>query len=91
MPHMENLILNPICPHTLSSRPVILSGSDRITMTVGSSHAHAVLSIDAQEDIALQPGDRVLVRQAPHALTLVLSGQRSFFQVMREKLGWVDR
>lgn len=90
MPQLESLILNPICPHTLSSRPVILSASDEVRICVAGSGACPHLSIDVQEGTGLIPGDQVRIRKAPRAFLLVMSKKRSFFQVMREKLGWVD-
>lgn len=88
LPDMDNLIINPICPHSLSSRPLLVSGDDLITVNIEENETRAELSIDVQEGIPLVPGDRILLRRAPCRLRLVKSSSRSFFQVLRGKLGW---
>jgi len=90
MPQLDNLILNPICPHSLASRPFILSGTDRVSVRVCGHDICPHLSIDVQEGLELKLDDLVHVRRAPSFLNLVQSGERTFFQVLREKLRWVD-
>ena len=90
MPRLDNLILNPICPHSLASRPFILSGTDSVTIRVCGHDICPNLSIDVQEGFELEQDDLVHVRRASSFLNLVQSGERSFFQVLREKLRWVD-
>lgn len=91
MPTLDNLILNPICPHSLASRPFILSGTNLARVVVRGHDVHPVLSVDVQLGMELQLGDEVLISRAQHRLSLVRSQERTFFQVLREKLGWIDQ
>lgn len=88
LPDMDNLIINPICPHSLSSRPLLVSGQDKITVSIEENETGAELSIDVQEGMALVPGDVVRISAAPKRLHLVKSSRRNFYQVLRGKLGW---
>ena len=90
MPTLDNLILNPICPHSLASRPFILSGRDSVAIRVCGHDIRPHLSVDVQEGFELEENDVVHVKRAPGLLNLVQSGERTFFQVLREKLRWVD-
>jgi len=90
MPKLSNLIIAPICAHSLASRPFILSEEDTVTVVIKGDDISPVLSIDVQVGMDLNPGDHVIIRKAEKKLHLVQSKQRTFFQILREKLGWVD-
>jgi NAD+ kinase len=86
-PTLHHLILLPICSHTLSNRPIILP--ETVTVAVTLEEAQDVyLTLDGQVGQAMEPGDRVEIRQAPYYLKLVKSPYRSHFEVLRTKLGW---
>lgn len=91
LPKLENFIINPICPHSLASRPFILSKDDVVEISFSGSDIFPILTIDVQVGMELNPGDRVIIKKAPYLTKLLLSSKRTFFQVLRDKLGWVDK
>jgi NAD+ kinase len=87
-PTLRHIILIPICPFTLSNRPIILPDTVTVTVTFEEEVQDAYLTLDGQEGQALQREDRVEMRVAPQNLKLILSPHRSYFEILRTKLGW---
>jgi len=87
-PTLRHIILLPICPFTLSNRPIILPDSVTVGVTFEEAVKDAYLTIDGQVGQALQPEDRVEVSVAPQNLKLILPHHRSYFEILRTKLGW---
>jgi len=87
-PTLRHIILIPICPFTLSNRPIILPDTVTVAVTFAEKVQDAYLSIDGQVGQALQEDDRVEMSVASHNLKLILSPHRSYFEILRTKLGW---
>lgn len=88
-PEMEALIINPICPFTLSNRPVLLPARETVMIGVEEEQRSGVLlTVDGQVTEPLEPGDRVFIRQAPYAALLIGSGREDFYRALRSKLNW---
>lgn len=87
-PTVDVLTLSPICPHTLTHRPIVLPDTAVVQVVVRSLDNDAMLSFDGQESIALENGDVVEVRKAAAGVPLVQCPGRSFFEVLRSKLHW---
>jgi NAD+ kinase len=87
-PTLRHIILIPICPFTLSNRPIILPDTVTVAVTFEEAVQDAYLTIDGQEGQALQREDRVELSAAPQNLKLILSPRRSYFEILRTKLGW---
>jgi NAD+ kinase len=81
-------VLTPICPHTLTYRPVVDSADKIYTIHLGPRAENAALIIDGQQSLMLTSGQRVIIRKAPVSFGLVKVPQRGFFQTLREKLRW---
>lgn len=81
-------VLTPICPHTLTYRPVVDSADKVYTIHLGQRSADAIVIIDGQESLMAVPGQRVTIRRAPVSFGLVKMPDRSFFQTLRDKLRW---
>jgi NAD+ kinase len=81
-------VLTPICPHTLTYRPVVDAADKVYTIQLGSRTESAVVIIDGQESLVLQAGQRVVIRRAPVSFGLVKMPDRGFFQTLRDKLRW---
>jgi NAD+ kinase len=91
-PEMEAFILNPICPFTLASRPMVVPDSEELVVEVEERQRTAVaLQVDGQEMYRLQPGDRVLFRKSARSTLIILSDQRNFYQVLASKLNWAGQ
>jgi NAD+ kinase len=87
-PTLSHILLLPICSHTLSNRPIILPETVTVAVTLDEKAQDVYLTLDGQVGRALEPGDRVEIRQAPYHLKLVKSPHRTHFEVLRTKLGW---
>jgi NAD+ kinase len=85
-PDLEAMILTPICPHTLYSRPVVVSPYQEVTVTLCTSQAEVMLTVDGQHGFRLQKQDQIKVKKAEIATHLIRFPGRSFFDVLREKL-----
>lgn len=87
-PEIDAFVVSPICPHTLTNRPLVISGESKVKMEIGSGSVGAGLTVDGQVYEELQPGDIVKVERSNNRLQLVDTEIRSFYTVLREKLSW---
>ncbi len=88
-PELDAMILNPICPFTLSNRPLVLPGSERLTVLVDEEKRAAVmLTVDGQETCDLQAGDIVTFTHAAWRALIYSPERIGFYEVLRDKLSW---
>jgi len=88
-PSLPALALVPICPHTLSNRPIVVSADSVVQIiVVGLLPGHAHVTLDGQINYTLQDGDRIYVRRGEHSVQLLHPLERNHYDVLREKLGW---
>jgi NAD+ kinase len=87
-PTVECFCLTPICPHTLTNRPVIVPDSSVLELTLISRNDGVWLTIDGQVGQPLEPGDRVVCRRSKRTVRLVAPPNKHFFDVLRDKLNW---
>jgi NAD+ kinase len=89
-PGQSSLAITPICPHTLTHRPLVVPASSRIEIQVGGDSRSILLTVDGQWGYPLAPGDRVELLRAEAPLLLYQS-EKSYFEILREKLSWGTR
>ncbi len=87
-PTLRALIATPICPHILSMRPIVFPITETLTVGFAPPEAHVRLVADGQESIELRPGETVQIRRAPGAIQFLLVSNRTFYDVLRNKLKW---
>ncbi len=88
-PCLNAIVLVPICPHTMSNRPIVVDGNNVIEIVVrGSGHAHAQVTCDGQINFGLVSGDRVRIRKAEHKVRLIHPVDHDHFHILRAKLHW---
>ena len=88
-PEMEAMILNPICPFTLSHRPIVLPPDEVVRIHVEPNQRTSVMmTVDGQSELTLEQGDVISVRKAAHSAFIIRSDRRSFYEVLRRKLNW---
>lgn len=87
-PATRALVVTPICPHTLSWRPLVVPDASRIRVTVAGSHGELLLSVDGQVGRALKQGDRVEITRSAQDVQLIQLPGHSYFAVLRQKLHW---
>lgn len=86
-PTLDAFIIAPICPHTLTNRPVVIPDRDSVEICLRFG-ADVMLTLDGQVGIPMQPQDCIRVRRAESPLRLVLPFGNTFFRLLREKLRW---
>ena len=91
LPGAEAMVLNPICPHSLTQRPLVVPMSSEIEILVHSPGEPAILTVDGQEGVELEDGDRVTFRRSPHSVEIVTSPFRNRYEILRAKLRWGQR
>ena len=88
LPEIDAFLITPICPHTLTQRPVVLPRTSRVEMRVLPREGIGHLHVDGRASCPLEHGDRVLVSCSEHPARFVISPLRSRFDVLRAKLHW---
>jgi NAD+ kinase len=91
LPSVAAWAITPICPHTLTNRPVIVPDTSVIQIRVLASDHATYLTIDGQIGELLRESDRVVCRRSKHSISLVRPPNLLFFDVLREKLKWGGR
>jgi len=89
-PTMDAVVLTPIAPHTLSNRPIVLPGGQRIDVTLRGDQ-EVMLTMDGQVGVPLRERDTVEVGKARARIRLMRFDQKDFFSVLRTKLKWGER
>ena len=87
-PDLNTFIIVPICPHTLTNRPLVVSGDVKIEMEVLSQLGSTGLTVDGQVFTELESGDKVKIERAAIEIQMIDTGARTFYGVLREKLNW---
>ena len=90
-PAVQSLILTPICPHTLTHRPLIVPGNVEIEVTLTSKDDGAMATLDGQVGVAITQGDTVVIQTSEHRTRLIRFPESNYYDVLREKLKWGDR
>jgi NAD+ kinase len=89
-PVMDAVLLTPVCSHTLTNRPIVVPGRDRIEVTLRGAQ-QVMLTLDGQVGIELEENDTVEIRQGSPRIRLVRFPHKDFFSVLRTKLKWGER
>lgn len=87
-PDMSAILLTPICPHTLSNRPVVVPGESVVELVFKRAGEGLMLTIDGQQGIELLHDDRITLRRSQTTFNLARPRNRNYFEVLRTKLKW---
>jgi NAD+ kinase len=87
-PGLEAMVIVPICPHSLTHRPIVLRPDCEVVLAPGGLQKEAVCVVDGQQQVRLGAGDRVVVRRAASSFLLVQRGRRETFATLSQKLHW---
>lgn len=91
-PNLDAVVIVPMFPHTLTSRPLMVPGDSHIEVIVGTTDStNPQVSCDSQVDIPVEMDDRVQIRKYPHQLELLYPVEHSFYESCRSKLDWASR
>jgi NAD+ kinase len=87
-PAVESILITPICPHTLSDRPIVVPDVSEIELLIEENSDSVFLTLDGQTGVPLQAGDRVKITRAVERLKLIHPPTKSYYQILRSKLKW---
>jgi NAD+ kinase len=87
-PSLQSIIITPICPHTMTNRPIIVPNEATITVTLCSADQEVFLTLDGQVGFKMELRDRVEVKKGEGFVRLIKSPSRGYFEVLRQKLMW---
>lgn len=88
-PSIENVyIINPVCPHMLGIRPMIVSTSKTLRARVIANFENLLLTIDGQVAIQIEGNDEILFRESKRKIHLVTHPGKNYYDILRQKLGW---
>jgi NAD+ kinase len=90
-PTLGAIVLSPICPHTLTNRPIVVPSNAAIRVTLRSFGDTVFFSPDGQQGVRLNNGDRVEARDYGMPVSLIKLPSRSYYEILREKLKWGER
>jgi NAD+ kinase len=90
MPAVTSFVVTPVCPHSLTHRPLVVTDKAQIELRVETGVEEAFLSIDGQVGVPVKQGDRIICQRAEHTVKL-MRVRRTFFDVLRNKLKWGQR
>ncbi len=90
-PTLSGIVLTPICPHTLTNRPIMLPDDCIVEVTLRSASEDVFLTLDGQVGFSLRNNDTVEVKKSGFKTRLLIPGERDYFQILRTKLKWGER
>ncbi len=90
-PTLRALVLTPICPHTLTLRPLVIPDAAKVEIVQGLTNENAYLTLDGQVGFTLRHRDVIRVVRSDHTITLLKAPGKDYFQILRTKLKWGER
>ncbi len=87
-PSMNAVVITPICPFTLTNRPIVVPDDAEIVLRLASNSGEVLLTLDGQVGYELETGDLVKIRKSETTFNLVSPPNRNYFDVLRNKLKW---
>lgn len=87
-PSVEAFIITPICPHTLTDRPVVVRDYTRVEVRLTTNAEDVYLTLDGQKGIPMKEGDLIRVTRSSLFLHLIQPPKKSYFDILRNKLKW---
>ncbi len=90
IPTSDNIVITPICPHSLSARSVVIDGSSVVKLYVKHTEPMAQVVVDGQEYLEISENAEIIVRKSAYYAKVVKNPDISFFKILRKKLKWAD-
>lgn len=87
-PQLPVVVVTPICPHTLTLRPIVVPDSASVDIRLETSHEEVYLTLDGQEGTQIECGDTISLRRSDDVARLIKTGDRTFYDSLRDKLRW---
>jgi NAD+ kinase len=90
-PELACFVITPICPHTLTNRPIVVASDSLITIALKCINEDVFLTLDGQVGVELKCGDEIRIGKAEKRTRLIISSSRDYFEILRTKLKWGER
>jgi NAD+ kinase len=90
-PELDCFVISPICPHTLTNRPIVVGSDAIITVELKCINEDVCLTLDGQVGMKLMCGDVIRVAKSKQRTRLIISYSRDYFEILRTKLKWGER
>ena len=90
-PTLDSIVLTPICPHTLTNRPIVIPSDFAVRITLQTPNEEVYLTLDGQVGLPLKAGDILEIQKSEYRTKLVMPCERNYFKVLRNKLKWGER
>ncbi|MGD9329932.1 MAG: NAD(+)/NADH kinase [Desulfobacterales bacterium] len=87
-PEVPGIIMTPICPFTLTNRPLVIPDSARIEMSLVNDSSNMVLTFDGQAGMEINHGDRIRITKSPHPVHMIKVPGSEYFDILKAKLSW---
>jgi len=90
-PVLDAFVVTPICPHSLTNRPLVIPDSAKMRITLGEGEQSLYLTLDGQVGEKLEHEDCIAISREPRKLKLVRPARKTYFEILRRKLKWGQR
>lgn len=90
-PGVNGIIITPICPHTLTNRPILIKEDDAVTLTLLSKEHEVIVTVDGQVGHPIGYEDTVDIARSKNAIAMIVPPGKSYYKVLRTKLKWGER
>ena len=87
-PAVPGIILTPICPFTLTNRPLIVPESANIKIRLAKGSSDIILTFDGQKGLEIDDRDEIVIQKGPHSIHLITLPDRQYFDILKNKLKW---
>jgi NAD+ kinase len=88
---MEAIVLSPICPHTLTNRPLVIPRTAAVEVSLMVADEDVFMTLDGQVGRPLRTGDRVRILRSRDEVRMIRPSSRNYFELLRRKLKWGER
>ncbi|MGA1845802.1 NAD(+)/NADH kinase [Deferribacter abyssi] len=90
-PTMDSILITPICPHSLTHRPIIIPDDSVIKIVIKSEDEKIFITFDGQIGKKLEKGDNIIIKKSTNFARLIIPHNRNYFSLLREKLNWGNK
>ena len=90
-PGVNGIIITPICPHTLTNRPILIKEDDAVTLTLLSKEDEVIVTVDGQVGHPIGYEDTVEISKSDNAIAMIVPPGKSYYEILRTKLKWGER
>jgi NAD+ kinase len=87
-PSVESCVITPICPHTLTDRPLVVRDTSLVEIDLSADTESVFLTLDGQTGIPMHASDKVRIKRSAGRLNLIQPPKKSYFEILRSKLKW---